>query len=117
MVRYCREQDRQIGARRNGALRHTIAQCERWHRYDVRGGRIRRDPCVAEINFFRSRMGSAVVVHEFMHATIAWAIRTRFDWSRLDADDSVNADEESLCYIHSDLVREFVDRAYEAGVY
>ena len=55
--------------------------------------------------------------HEFFHATICWGRRIGFNWQRLDAEDSVNDDEERLAYVHGALCREFVDRAYASGLY
>lgn len=90
------------------------ANWQLWHEY---GGRWQRDPCVAEVNMCLRYKGTAVSTHELFHATAAWGRRTGFNWSRLGDADAVNQDEESLAYIHGALCREYVDRAYKAGIY
>lgn len=96
----------------------AIATCTDWIVWRVkRGSPIRRHPCVAEVNFFRRRLGTEIITHEFFHATIAWGRRIRFNWQRFGDDDSVNQDEERLTYVHGRLVRMFVDRAHAAGLY
>lgn len=61
-------------------------------------------------------MGGEIVAHEMFHATMAWARRIGFPWSRL-GEEAVNDDEERLAYVHGRLCREFVNEAYEAGLY
>lgn len=101
-----------------GSWDRRIAYCTEWMRWVVHPhGRVRRDPCVAEAHFYRARLGTEIVTHELFHATMAWGRRIGFDWLRLGADDAVNDDEERLSYVHGALCRQFVDRAYAAGVY
>jgi hypothetical protein len=72
---------------------------------------------VAEVNLYVARIGTEVITHEMFHATMQWGRRIGFDFPRLDADDSVNDDEERLTYAHSTLCRDFVRRAIAAGLY
>lgn len=88
----------------------TCTEIEGW-----RNGRKRA--VVAEVNLCRGRIGTEIVTHEFFHAAIAWGRRRDFDWTRLGAEDSVNAEEERLTYVHSNLCSAFVRRAYAMGLY
>jgi hypothetical protein len=81
------------------------------------GTRWRTLPIFAEVNLYRERLGMEVVTHELFHATAAWGRRVRFDFARLDADDSVNAAEERMAYVHGALCRQFVCRAERARLY
>lgn len=81
------------------------------------GRRPRRVPIVADVVFSRDRLGTRVVTHELFHATLAYARYFVFNFCRLDALDSVNAQEEWLTHVHSNLCHEFVERAYRAGWY
>lgn len=72
---------------------------------------------VAEVNLYLARITTEVITHELLHATMQWGRRIGFDFSRLDAEDSVNDDEERLTYAHSTLCRDFVRRAIAAGLY
>lgn len=58
-----------------------------------------------------------VVTHELFHATLAWARRIGFDFARLNAEDSINGDEERLTYAHGHLCADFMVRANNAGLY
>jgi len=107
-----------LGLSRGSSGRSALGFSTNWHVLDVYpNGRTRRDPCVAEVNLCHSALGTEVVAHEMFHATICWGRRIGFDWKRLDADDSVNDEEERMAYAHGKLMREFVSRAYAAGLY
>jgi len=79
--------------------------------------RMRRDPCIAEVNMYRAALVMGIVTHEMLHAAVAWGRRTHFNWQRLEDDDSVNQDEERFAYAHSELCRQFMVRAIAAGLY
>ena len=102
-----------------GSWGRRLAYCTEIRRWTVarRGAPAVRDRCVAEVHMFRSRIGMEIVAHEFLHATEAWGRRVQFVWSRLGDDDAVNQDEERLAYVHGRIVRQFVARAYSAGLY
>lgn len=75
-------------------------------------------PLFAEVHLFRGDgLSMRIVTHELFHATMAYGRRIRFDFRRLDADDSVNDDEERLTYAHGDLCRQFMMRATDLGLY
>lgn len=78
---------------------------------------MRTRPIVAEVHFSRNRLSQVIVAHELFHATLAYGRRVGFDFSRLDAADSVNDDEERLAYVQGWLCREFVRRAARTGMY
>lgn len=101
---------------RDGAI-GAAATCTSGRVQRFRRGRWRTLPMFAEVNLCRERMGTEIVTHEFLHAAIAWGRRVGFDFTRLDAEDSVNDDEERLCYAHGWLCRTFVERAIAAGLY
>lgn len=93
------------------------ATTREWSVWRVRAdGTSKRHPCVAEIRLRTDRLGSSIISHEALHATFAWARRIGFDFGRLMIDP-VNADEEALSYIHSNLVSGIVDRLYAIGAY
>lgn len=101
-----------------GTWGRRVAYCREVLRWNVsKSGGSRRNPCVAEVHMFHSRIGGEIVAHEMFHATMAWGRRVGFCWSRLGDDDAVNDDEERLAYVHGALCREFVNRAYAAGIY
>lgn len=77
----------------------------------------RCQPLFCEVNLVRRHLGTELITHELFHAAIAWGRRVGFDFSRLNAPDSVNADEERITYVHGRLCRQFVDRAWKAGLY
>jgi len=77
----------------------------------------RCQPLFCEVNLVRYHLGTEIITHEFFHAAIAWGRRVRFDFTRLNAPDSVNEDEERITYVHGRLCRQFVDRAWKAGLY
>jgi hypothetical protein len=100
------------------SMKRALGVCTPWTVWEVRPGHpLRRDPCVAEVNLARGWLGTAIVTHEMYHATTEWGRRIGLDFSRLDAADSVNQDEERLADIHGELCRQFVDRAHAAGLY
>lgn len=112
-----REHWRTTDARFNGGTwSRRLAYCTEVQHWTVTRRRVRRDPCVAEVHFFRARLGSQVVTHELFHATMAYARRVGFRFQRL-GEEAVNQDEERLAYAHGDMCRAFVDRAHEAGLY
>lgn len=81
-------------------------------------GRWRTMPVVADVHFHRKRLSMEVVTHELFHATLAWARRVRFDFSRLsDGANPINADEERLTYAHGRLCRAFMNRANDFRLY
>lgn len=94
-----------------------LAYCREVHVLVFTGNRWRRDPCIADVHFSRRNIGTEIVTHELFHASIAWGRRIDFPWMRLGTDDSVNDDEERITYVHGRLCRQFVDRAYRAGLY
>lgn len=91
--------------------------CANWQLWYKIGARWQRDPCVAEVNMCLYYKGTNVAMHELFHATAAWGRRVGLKWRRLDDDDAVNSSEEDLAYIHGELCRQFVNRAYKAGIY
>lgn len=103
-----------VGAR---APHRDGASVSSFTRQRFNGTRWRTLPEFAEMNLMRARLGTEVITHEMLHVAIAYGRRVRFDFRRLDASDSVNADEERLCYVHGRLCREFVNRAHDAGLY
>lgn len=100
-----------------GPWAKRIGYCREVQRWMVTPTTSRRDPCFAEVHLYASRCGTEVVTHEMFHATAAWGRRVRFDFKRLGDADSVNDDEERMAYVHGWLCRQFVDRAWAAGVY
>lgn len=87
-------------------FRDSLAVCTDVRRW-VNG---RRDPCVAEVNFYRHRFTDEIIAHEFFHATICWGRRIGFNWHRFEDEDSVNEDEERMARVHGSLIREFTSR-------
>lgn len=111
MLRYSDEGDAKVGPK-------TDATCAGIEVIDFkRGHHARKQPVFAEVNFYRGRLSIEVITHEFFHATMAWGRRVRFKWHRLGDDDSVNADEERITYVHGRLCRAFVNRANAAKLY
>ena len=96
----------------------TAAYIACWKTIVFRPGKpTRTKPIFAEVNFHRGRLGMEVVTHELFHATIQWGRRIGFHFGRLDADDSINDDEERLTYAHGSLCRAFMHRATAFGLY
>jgi hypothetical protein len=99
-----------------GTWDQRIAYCQEILRWRCGKRSVRRDRCVAEVNFYHARIGTEIVTHEIFHATMAWARRVGFTFQRL-GEKAVNQDEERLAYAHGDMCRAFVDRAHTAGLY
>jgi hypothetical protein len=97
--------------------RHTKGFCAGFKKQRYVAGRWRTDPVFAEIHLARNWLQTRIITHEILHATYAWGRRIRFPWTRLGNADAVNQDEERTCYAHGEMVRQFVDRAYRAGLY
>jgi hypothetical protein len=77
----------------------------------------RPTPDVGEVHLHRGSLSMRVVTHEMFHATVDLGRRLRFDFTRLDAADSVNDDEELLAYAHGELCRQFMVHAERHGIY
>lgn len=83
-----------------------------------KGKRMRTLPIFAEVHLFAGDgLAMRIITHELFHATAEFGRRIRFDFRRLDAEDSVNDDEERLAYAHSELCRQFMIRANALGLY
>lgn len=108
-------------ARRSGdadsAGRNVHGYCANYRIIDYRKAKPRTKPMFAEVNMYRGKLTMECIAHELLHATIQWARRVKFDFWRLDATDSVNADEERFVYAHGRLCRQFMSRAIDAGLY
>jgi len=88
-----------------------MGYCREIEHYRFSGGRLRRDPCVAEVHLFRDGCRMSVVTHEMLHATMAWARRTGFGFGEaMHSDGGISEGEEWLAYLHGNLCRDFVDR-------
>lgn len=73
-----------------------------------------------ELNFYRAQIGTETVVHEMLHATLAWARRLALpiELVRGETNDGlVDPVEERLCYAQGWMTRQFVTRARKAGLY
>lgn len=100
-----------------GPWGRRLAYCNEIQAHNLRAGRWRRDPCVAEVNFTKRRLGTEITTHELFHATMAWGRRVGFQFGRLGDEDSVNDDEERITYVHGWLCRQFAGRAWATGLY
>jgi len=98
-------------------MRHVRGFCTEWNVVKCTKKRARRHPCIAEVNFAGRYCTMEIVTHELLHATMAWARRVGFEFSRLGDDDHVNAEEERIAYVHGEMCRQFMVRANTAGVY
>lgn len=111
LLRYSDEDDAKVGPKTD-ATAHGLEIID-----FKRGHHARKHPVFAEVNFYRGRLGIEVITHEFFHATMAWGRRVGFNFQRLGDDDSVNADQERITYVHGRLCRAFVNRATAAKLY
>lgn len=80
-------------------------------------GRCRTHPLFSEVHLYRQALTMRIVTHELFHATVGWGRRVGFDFSRLDAEDSVNAPEERIAHVHDTLCSDFMRRATALGLY
>lgn len=112
MLKYAEEDDARVGPR-------TQALCGGIEIIDIEPGKpARKQPVFAEVNFYRGRLTTEVLTHEFFHATMAWGRRVRFNFRALaDDDHAVTPEEERISYVHGRLCRDFVARATRAGLY
>jgi hypothetical protein len=102
----------------NRFSRHVLGACSRnmiWHVSEK--GVARRQPCFAVVNMFRARLTMQIVTHELFHATLAWGYRIGFPFFALDDDYGVTEMEERITHAHSELCRQFMVRANDAGLY
>lgn len=98
------------------------AACSPYMKVNYRSGKGRTSPECGQINFYRRRIGSAVVTHEFTHAALAWARRVKLAPENLLGDEigggaNAHADEERFCHALDRMVGTFVDRAYKARLF
>jgi hypothetical protein len=89
---------------------HTEGACQSFKVYPQ--GRRRPNGHFATVNLWRGRLGMEVVAHEFGHAAFAWAWRKRL----VDKLAGMPAEEE-VCYTLGRMLRRFVARAYQLGLY
>lgn len=92
----------------------TDALCQGYRRWYASG---RPTPDFGEVHFHRRSLSMRVVTHEMFHATVNLGRRLGVDFTRLDAPDSVNDDEELLAYAHGELCRQFMVHAERHGLY
>jgi len=110
MHRHCRSVGLGVGKNCRGTC--TEQEILRFH-----GGRAQRKLGIfCEINLSRSALGMRVVCHEMLHATIAWARRSRYPLQKLLQEDRMPL-EERLAYVHGNLCADFVRRSISAGLY
>lgn len=89
--------------------------------------RLRKTGLFAEANFYRRRIGIEVVSHEMTHAAFAFA-----DRRKLPLEETVDkvfrnkgrfkvmekdGPEERFCYALGQMVRQFVNKCYDVGLY
>ena len=97
------------------------ALCSPYTKLDYRNGHQRTSPECGQINFYKKRIGSAVISHEFAHAALAWARRVKLNSENLlgDASDGARAhpDEERFCHALDRMIGTFIDRGYKANLF
>lgn len=71
---------------------------------DVRDWRGRRDPVVAEISYRVGHLDLDTIVHESLHAALAWARRRGLPVDGSGADERRLEREELVCYAHAEIV-------------
>ena len=100
----------------NGFGTRTQAACGGYEGYHYRTDRNarRRSPCVAEVSFWRGKLGIGVIAHEFFHATMRWGHRRGWDFSALDTG-GCSMMEERFAYVHGNLCREFMVQGLRPG--
>ena len=80
--------------------------------HEVRDGRTwRLSPWFATVNLCRPSLGVGTVCHEFGHAMFRWAER-----KRVRPADGMDL-EEVVLYGLTEMVRQFVNRAHDEGLY
>lgn len=89
--------------------------------------RIRKTGLFAEANFHRKEIGIEVISHEMTHATFAFADRRKLPLAetinkKFEKNGRFNvlgldSTEERFCYALGQMVRQFVNKCYETGLY
>lgn len=104
---------RQARRRGHGDMHDALAYCHEWQRWYPCGGRLRRDPKVAEVHLAETRLDVAILSHELLHAAAAWIRREGRDFADMNADgadvhrpaDRPEAiTEERLAHVHTFLI-------------
>lgn len=83
-------------------------------------GRARTEGLFCEVLFWRGRIGTEIVAHEFTHVALAYARRRRIaqpTHAETDTDPNYMQREEVVCYALGSMMRQFVNRAYAHGLY
>jgi hypothetical protein len=79
-----------------------------------------------ELHFFVKEIGTEIVSHELMHATLNVCHRLRLNPMAQSPGNLIpkghkeiiaDPDEEKACKIHGRMMRQFVDKAYKLGLY
>lgn len=80
-------------------------------------------PECGELHFAQYHLRIGIITHEFTHAAIEWAARTGVipDFSKLNRDQHCtlrrHSNEERFCYVLGNMVKEFIRRCYDDGVF
>jgi hypothetical protein len=96
------------------------ALCSPYTKVNYRNGKGRTSPECGQINFYKKRIGSAAVAHEFAHAALAWARRVRLPAAHLLGDNDgarTHPDEERFCHALDRMIGTFIDRGYKARIF
>lgn len=72
-------------------------------------------PQLGIVNLHRRRLGMVVLSHEFGHAAFAWAKRKRLPGTFAGREDMDV--EELVLHAHSEMLRQFMERAEGLGLY
>lgn len=97
---------RETGTRHH---RHTIGVCQG---HEIRDGRTWcLSPHFATVNLARTHLGVGAISHEFGHAMFRWGERRHL--AKREGMDL----EEELLYGLTAMLRQFVDRASDLGLY
>jgi hypothetical protein len=102
-----------------------LACCRGKEITSYRTGKARKRGLCGDLHFFRKAVGTEIVSHELMHATLNVARRLKINpmlpggnmTAKGERDNLVDPDEEKACLIHGRMMRRFVDTAYKKGVY
>jgi hypothetical protein len=112
MLAYLNEHHITLHGNRFGG--RTQAACAGIQRTSYRGKHARKHPCVAEVNFWRGRLGIGVITHELFHATMRWGTRIGFNFNALNTL-GMTMEEERITYAHGNLCRQFMEKGMRPG--
>jgi len=71
---------------------------------------------IGEVICYAEKLGAGLISHEMLHCAF-WHERLIEENADAEFGDECGEDEERICYTLTELVRQFVDKCYDFGIF